>query len=73
MTERHDDKSERQARALAMLREMRGRDIYIGRDGWYYVSYSEGKSPRLSRGDVDEMLERGQIVMKYEGFYEIRD
>lgn len=55
--------------ALNMLREDRRREVYEGADftgklgtGEYFITYSNGRSPKLTQTDVREMAWRGWIV-----------
>lgn len=58
--------SKEQERALAMLAANSSRDLYLGCDGWFYVTYSaEEGSPKLSRAEVISMFEGGKLAHKY--------
>ena len=66
-------------RALRMLTEQPRRELYEGAvAGWktgsglYYVTYSDGQSPTLNRGDIDRLLAEGKIIEKYPGCYVLR-
>ena len=59
-----------------MLREDRRRDIYEGAgpggkigSGVYYVSYSSGQGPTLTRLDIENLLAMKLIKEKFTGFY----
>lgn len=59
-------------RALRMLEEQPRRDIYEGASeggkagsGLFYVTYSDGQSPELTRKDIDLLLESDQIERKW--------
>lgn len=59
-------------RALQMLREAAHRSIYEGRDGFFYVDYSDGRSPRITRTEVEALLKQRRLVRRYpdfDGFY----
>lgn len=58
-----------QARAADMLRFDARRDVYEAGDvsgkrgiGEFYVTYSNGQSPKLSRADVDQMVRDGLLL-----------
>jgi hypothetical protein len=59
------------ARAVAMMREDRKRDLYEGSGGGdrgsgeYFVTYSDGKGPKLNRAEVEDLLASGLIKPKW--------
>jgi hypothetical protein len=72
--------NERQSHAVSLLRADARRDLYEAADetgkhgcGLYYVSYSNGKGPELTKSDIDELLRDGVIKPKWRdapgGFY----
>ena len=63
-------------RAMRMLAEDPRREIYEGAApggkkgcGLFYVTYSEGRSPTLTWGDIERLLKDGLIGKKYSGCY----
>lgn len=62
-----------QQKALQMLRDDRRRDLYEAADrrntkigcGLYYVTYSGGDSPELTKADIDALIFQGHIKQKY--------
>lgn len=69
-------------RALRMLEEQPSRDIYEGAsmggktgNGLFYVTYSDGQSPELTRDDIKLLLESDKIERKwsqYDGCYVLK-
>jgi len=65
-----------QEQAIQMLREDSRRDIYEGGtpdgksgSGEFFVTYSNGQGPRLSRAEVAELVNARLIMKKWPGFY----
>jgi hypothetical protein len=63
-----------QRHAIALLRQDFRRDLYEAADGppknnkgsgLYYVTYSNGQGPELTRSDIDGMLAERLIKPKY--------
>jgi len=53
------------ATAMSMLRERAHRTLYEGCDGYFYVDYSDGQSPKLSHSEVETMLKEKLIQRKW--------
>lgn len=49
-------------KAVSMLESDHRREIYLGCDGFYYVTYSNGLSPTLHKSDVESAVESGRIT-----------
>ncbi len=65
-----------QSQALQMLREDSRRDIYEAGSpdgktgsGEFFVTYSNGQGPTLSKTEVAELVNARLIRQKYPGFY----
>lgn len=63
-------------RAMRMLAEQPRRELYEGAgaggkqgSGLFYVTYSDGGSPTLTRSDIEVLIGQGKIKEKYPGCY----
>lgn len=65
--------NERQREAIRFLKMIPKSDLYESAaagnsrmgSGVYFISYSGGKGPRLNQAEVDDMIAKGMIKLKW--------
>lgn len=54
-----------QVTALRLLREDAERDLYMGQDGFCYVTHMCGRGPTLTIAEADDLESRGEVRRKW--------